>query len=167
MKQAIAGVSPTTLGEVTAMVTWPSMGSTAIGRFLGGLFENKAGIGNVLTVGNIMALVTIPLTMTIYLFRISPLACRRYRLTNKRVVVEKGIPPREERWVELGNFDTIEVVIRPGQEWYPAGDLIFRKGPTETLRLEGVLRPETFRQTCLKAQRAFSGVSNALAAAAV
>ncbi|MBS0211347.1 MAG: PH domain-containing protein [Planctomycetes bacterium] len=165
MKQAIAGVAPPTLGEVTTMVTWPSMASTAIGRFLGGLFQIRFGVGSVLTVGNLLALATIPLTMTIYLVRIFPWFTRRYRLTNKRVVVERGLPPRAERWVELSNFDAIEVVVRPGQEWYPAGDLIFRKGPTETLRLEGVLRPETFRQTCLKAQRAFAGVSQALQSA--
>jgi len=61
-----------------------------------------------------------------------------------------------ERWVELSRFDAIDVIVRPGQAWYPAGDLIFRKGQVETFRLEGVSRPETFRQTCLKAHHGYA-----------
>jgi hypothetical protein len=50
------------------------------------------------------------------------------------------------------------VDVRPGQEWYPAGDLIFKKGQVETFRLPGVSRPESFRQTCLKARQSFDAV---------
>ena len=54
-----------------------------------------------------------------------------------------------------------KVVIRPGQEWYPAGDLIFRKGKIETFQLQGVRRPETFRQTIMKTRDAYVGVKKA------
>ena len=69
----------------------------------------------------------------------------------------------EEASVSLDKFDAIEVVVQPGQDWYPAGDLIFRLGATETFRLAGVSRPESFRQTCLKAQLSHVGVQKALA----
>jgi hypothetical protein len=52
--------------------------------------------------------------------------------------------------------------VRPGQEWYQAGDLIFRKGAVETLRLEGVSRPETFKRTCLKARMGYVGARQAV-----
>ena len=64
--------------------------------------------------------------------------------------------------VSLDSFDAIDVHVLPGQEWYPAGDLVFRKGTVETFRVSGVPRPETFRQTCLKAQRAHASVKQAL-----
>jgi hypothetical protein len=163
MKQAIAGVAPTGLGEVTVMVVWPSMASTEIGRALGQLFMIRLGLGNVLTVGNLIALLTIPITMHLYLIRLLPGIARRYRLTNQRVIVEGTYSGTEERSIGLGEFDAVELVVRPGQEWYPAGDLIFRRGKIEALRLEGVLRPETFRRTLLKSQRAFSGVERAVA----
>ena len=88
-------------------------------------------------------------------------SCRRYRLTNRRVIIEHPFGGGEMQSVSLDRFDTIDIEVLPGQQWYKAGDLIFRKGPTETLRLSGVPRPETFRQTCLKAQRSHAGLEDA------
>jgi hypothetical protein len=88
-----------------------------------------------------------------------PWAIRRYRLTNRRVVIERGINPKVERYVDLDRFDAIDLVVAPGQEWYAAGDLVFRRGPIETLRLSGVSRPESFRQTCLKTRQSYVSVA--------
>ena len=84
-------------------------------------------------------------------------------LTNRRVVVRTGLIPIDERWVGLDRFDTIEIIVRPGQQWYRAGDLVFKLGPIETFHLEGVVRPETFRHTCLSDQLGYGGVRQALA----
>jgi hypothetical protein len=64
----------------------------------------------------------------------------------------------ELKSVALDRFDSIETVVQPGQAWYKAGDLVFRLGQVETFRIAGVPRPETFRQTCLKANMSFVGV---------
>jgi hypothetical protein len=85
------------------------------------------------------------------------LIIRRYTLTNRRVVIQRGLRTVEESWVELDRFDSIEVEVLPGQEWYKAGNLLFRRGQIETFRLDGISRPETFRQTCLKAQMGYIG----------
>ena len=158
MKQAIAGVAPPEFGEVTMMTVWPSIASLPIGRTIGSLCMIRVGLGNVLTVGNLIALAVIPVAIPLYFY--CKLRC--YRLTNLRVIIEKGPSGREERSIGLHEFDEIEVNVLPGQEWYPAGELIFRRGAIETLRLSGVPRPETFRRTCLKAQRSFVGVERAL-----
>ena len=68
---------------------------------------------------------------------------------------------RSEQYVDLDRFDAIDVAVSPGQEWYAAGDLVFRRGAIETLRLPGVSRPESFRQTCLKARQAYVAVASA------
>ncbi len=68
---------------------------------------------------------------------------------------------RETGNVPLDGFDSIEVDVRPGQSWHHAGDLVFRSGATERFRLEGVSRPEAFRQVCLKAHFAYQGVQAA------
>ncbi len=164
MPQAIAGVAPPEVVEVTTMTVWPSMAATPIGQILGRLYSIQIGIGSVLTIGNLIALAAIPLAIPLYMMGRLPFLGRYYRLTNRRVVIERFYPPQEDRWVGLDNFDAIDVEIKPGQEWYPAGDLVFRKGNVETMRLLGVLRPETFRQTCLKSQRSFMGVQRALEA---
>jgi hypothetical protein len=163
MKQAIAGVAPPELSEVTVMTVWPSVGGEPLGRALGRLFCIRAGLGDILTVGNLLALASIPIGLALFAVKLAPWNCWRYRLTNRRVLVERGLHAVVVRAVGLDEFESIDLVVLPGQEWYPAGDLIFRRGPVETLRLTGVLRPETFRQTCLKAQRSYVAVERARA----
>ncbi len=166
MKQAIAGVMPAQLGESTIMMVWPSIAATPLGQFFGRLYGIRAGISFV-TVGNLIALLSIPVMLPLYFLRKWPFSMQRYRLTNRRVLIERGIHGRAEQYVDLDRFDTIEVVILPGQEWYPAGDLVFRRGAIETFRLRGVQRPETFRQTCLKAHQAYVGVRRVMELAGV
>jgi len=182
MKQAISGVVPPETGEATIMNVWPSLAALSGGQFWGRLYGNKSGVtiaGVPLTVGRIVALLSIPLILPvyflmllpcfIYLPKLGPLPmiyvsnpwARRYRLTNRRVIVER-LSGEEDKSVLLEHFDAIDVVVLSGQEWYPAGELVFRKGNVETFRLSGVPRPETFRQTCLKAQRAHASVKKAV-----
>lgn len=182
MKQAISGVVPPELGEVTTMNVWPSLAALGGGRFWGRMYANKSGVtvvGIPVTVGRVIALLSIPLILPVYFLmllpcfiyvpKLGPLPriyvsnpwARRYRLTNRRVIVER-LSGEEEKSVSLDHFDAIDVVVLAGQEWYPAGELIFRKGTVETFRLSGVPRPETFRQTCLKAQRAHASVKKAV-----
>jgi hypothetical protein len=92
--------------------------------------------------------------------------CHRYRLTNRRVIVEDGLGTEQQQFVSLDRFDNIEVRVLPGQEWFPCGDLIFKLGPVETFRLQAVPRAETFQQTCLKAHKSFVGVQQARKAGA-
>ncbi len=168
MKQAIAGVAPTDGAEVTVMTVWPSVASMRlvgfpIGRMLGRLFGIKAGI-YIFTLGNLFCLLSIPLALVLYFKRIGPFVALRYRVTNKRIVVERGLTCQEEKSIELDRFDKVEIEVESGYEWYDAGDLVFRQGEVERFRLEGVSRPEAFRQVCWKSCQAFVGVQDALIA---
>ena len=182
MKQAIAGVAPAEIEEVTVMVVWPSIARYGLGRVMGRLFENQTGM-YVFTVGNFCALACIPLALALYFFRLLPShfgsnihGCF-YKLTNRRVLVlrnEVGMGHKfpwltfkygaEDKGVELDRFDAIEIDVKPGQQWYQAGDLVFYREGVETFRLEGVSRPEAFRQTCMKSHLSYVGVKRALAA---
>jgi hypothetical protein len=162
MKQAIAGVAPPELSEVTVMTVWPSVAGTGLGRLLGRLMAIEAGFW-IVTVGRLFALAAAPLGMMLYFYLRAPGVVRRYRLTNRRVAILAGIRPEVERYVDLDRFDTIEIDVLAGQQWYHAGDLVFRRGDIETFRLQAVPRPETFRQTCLKARMSYVGVRKALA----
>jgi len=177
MKQPIAGVAPTQFNEVTVMTVWPSLSATAFGRFWGRLFAIDAGFpvfGVPLTIGRLFALASIPFMLALYFLMRLPRFpgviigiknpfCWQYRLTNKRVVCENPFGS-ELKGVSLDRFDSIEIVVEPGQAWYKAGDLVFRQGAVETFRIWGVPRPETFRHTCLKARMSFVGVQQAKAA---
>jgi hypothetical protein len=176
MKQAIAGVTPSNVAEKTVMVVWPSICAYPSGRFLGRLYSNKAGF-YVVTVGNLLALASIPHALFLYFYRLATGKC--YKLTNRRIIelattVEAQLTAkfpfispkvtigREVKSVDLDRFDSIEVSIRSGQGWFHAGDLIFKLGNVETFRLDGVSRPDVFRQTCLKSHLAYTGVKQAL-----
>ena len=69
--------------------------------------------------------------------------------------------------IGLDRFDTIDIDCKPGQAWFAAGDLVFKRGDVEAFRLEGVSRPESFRQTCFKSHMSYMGVKQALDRTAV
>jgi hypothetical protein len=164
MRQPIAGVAPPKLGEATIMTVWPSLAATSIGRSLGQLYAIGGG-SPPFTLGHLIALLSIPLVVPLYFHKLVaavlpglPGAAQRYVLTNRRVVIRAGLRPLDVRWVELDRFDSITVVVRPGEAWYHAGDLVFKLGQIETFRLDGVVRPEVFRHICMSARQGYLGV---------
>jgi len=164
MKQAIAGVAPTNFGEVTNMTVWPSHAKFWIAQQLGLLYGIEFPGVYFFRLGYLLALVTIPLSLLLFFVALAPGFVTRYRLTNKRLIVLKGLLAEEDRSVALDGFDRIEIVVPPGMEWYQSGNLVFYNGNTETFRIEAVSRPDTFQQTCLKSHMAFVGVQKAEAA---
>jgi hypothetical protein len=161
MKQAIPGVSPASVTESRIMTVWPSISMYGLARAFGRWYVNRTG-WYVFTLGNFLALALAPLSAKLYLYRVLPFVGERYTLTNRRVIIHRGIPYLERQSVALDRFDSIEIQVRPGQAWYHAGDLVFRQGEVETFRLEAVGRPEGFRQACLKARMAYLGVKKAM-----
>ncbi len=147
--------------ERTVMTVWPSNGAYAPGRWLGGLYAIRTGF-SVFTVGNALAVLSIPLAIAIYCWRLLPYAGTRYRITDRRIVVQRGLLSVDERAVDLDGFDTIAIDVRPGQAWYNAGDLVFLSQEKETLRLPGVSRPEVFRSICLESHQAAVEIKKAM-----
>jgi hypothetical protein len=161
--QAITGVSPAQTRETTVMTVWPSNAAHPVGRMLGQLYSIRFPDIYIFRLGNLIALLSIPIALVLFFMRVLPVTGRRYTLTNRRLVVYSGLLIKEDRSVELDHFDSVQVVVQPGQAWYDAGDLVFFHGKTETFRLEGVSRPESFRQACLKSHAAFVGVKKSQA----
>ena len=128
---------------------WPTIGANLVGRWVGALCGLRLGYG-FFTLGKLMALATIPISFTVFCWQLMPWVCRRYALTNRRILIQKGLSAVEGRSLDIDAFDAIEVVVLPGQAWLHAGDVVFRRGAEEVFRLAGVSRPEVFRQVCLK-----------------
>ena len=161
MKQAISGVAPAEQNDSTVMEVWPSLAIYPAGRTIGSLCEITWPNVYIFRLGHLFALAVIPVALTLYFLRVAPWLGIRYTLTNRKIAVGRGIIPAEERAVELGDFDAIEVEVQPGQPWYDSGDLVFTKAGNEVFRLVAVSRPEGFRQNCLKTQMAYIGVRDA------
>lgn len=144
------------------MTVWPSVAKFGLGRWLGTLFAITWPGVYIFRLGNLIALLSIPIALVLFFLRIAPGIGIRYRLTNRRIIVERGLTGVEDKAVDLDRFDAISIEVLPGQAWYDAGDLIFKLGNVETFRLEGVSRPAAFRETCLKSHMAHAGVKRAL-----
>ncbi len=145
---------PPEVTEVTCKVVWPTIGATRAGRLVGRLAAVRFGVGEFFTLGKLLAVASIPLSLAVFAWQLMPFVCRRYALTNRRIIIRKGLMPIDERWLSLDEFDSIEVESLPGQHWLHAGELIFKRAGAEALRLSGVSRPEVFRHVCLTAQSA-------------
>lgn len=158
MNQPITGVTPSELAEVTCKVVWPTIGATWVGRLVGRLAAVRLGLGDFFTLGKLLAVASIPLSVAVFGWQLMPCVCRRYTLTNRRIIIRKGLMGVDGRWISLDEFDSIDIEVLPGQDWLHAGDLAFRHGETEILRLSGVSRPESFRHTCLAARTALVSV---------
>jgi hypothetical protein len=154
----IAGVMPAETKETLIMTVWPSNAAWGLGRILGGLYALRFPDVYIFRIGNLIALASIPIALVIYLSKVLPFIAIRYSLTNRRVVVQRGLQAKDDKSVDLDRFDSVQVDVLPGQAWYNAGDLVFKLGNVETFRLNGVSRPEAFRQTIMKAHMVQAGV---------
>ncbi len=156
MKQAIPGLSLSSQKESTALIVWPSVSATSVGKFLGRLYNSKAGV-SLFNLGNLFVLLSIPIAVPLYLWNVLPVVGTRYRLTNRHVNVERGIQGEMERQIALDEFEQIEVRQQPGQAWFRSADLVFLKGKQEVFYLPGVPYPEGFRAACQKAAITYRG----------
>jgi hypothetical protein len=147
--------------ELTAMVVWPTVGAMPLGRWMGRLCGSRVGV-SAFTLGKLWAVAMIPLSLTLFGWMLLPVVARRYRLTNRRIVVEKGLSAAEGPSIELDAFDGAHVEVLAGQEWLQCGEIVFSRDGVEVFRLSGVSRPEVFLAVCLKGRAALMSVREVL-----
>jgi len=157
-----AEIAAAELPETATMTVWPTIAATAPGRLVGRWSALEIGPGKFFTLGKLLALVSIPVSLAVFVWQLLPYFCRRYALTNRRIIVRKGLMPVDEHWIGLDEFDTVDIEVLPGQRWLHAGELVFKRGDREMLRLSGVSRPEVFRHVCQTAQNALVSVRDAV-----
>jgi len=149
-------------GERLSKVVWPTIGATQCGCFVGRLCAVRQGLGTFFTLGKLFAIGTIPVSLGVFAWQLMPGVIRRYCLTNRRILVQKGLSRVEERSIALDEFDRIEIQVLPGQEWLRTGEMLFLRDGREVFRLSGVPRPETFREVCLKQKSTLSAAAQVL-----
>src|SRR4029453_19634632 len=89
--QPIAGVVPPELKETTVMAVWPAVARYSLGRTLGTLFAITWPDIYIFRLGNLIALASIPVALVLFFMRVAPFIGIRYRLTNRRIIVERGL----------------------------------------------------------------------------
>lgn len=157
-----AQIENSQLDEVPAITVWPSISAFAPGRWVGRMCAVQAGFGDFFTLGKLLAVATIPVTLVLYFWRVAPHAARRYTLTDRRVIIRQGLAGAEGPSIGLLEFDSIDLEVRPGQQFLRSADVVFRSAGKTVFRLAGVQNPETFRQVCLKARLSLASVAEVL-----
>jgi hypothetical protein len=161
MIQTSIGTGPAAMREATVMTVWPSIALYPSGRWLGRMYDLRWPDWHIVRLGHLAALLSIPWALVLYLLRVAPRTGIRYTLTNRRISIRRGLQAVESAAIALSDFDTIDIVVEPGQAWFQAGDLAFCQEGREVFRLAAVPRPEAFRQVCLKTRVARVAVDRA------
>jgi hypothetical protein len=156
-----SGVETMKTAEVPMKTVWPTIGRTPVGRLVGVLCGSRVGSG-FWTLGRLWAVAMIPLGLVCFAWQFAPYVARRYRVTNRRILILLGLTAEPGPAIGLDEFDAIDIDVLPGHDWLHSGDLVFRREAREVFRLPGVSRPEVFREVCRKAQMAMTSVGKVL-----
>jgi hypothetical protein len=139
--QAITGVMPPLLGEATIRVAWPALSA----------YPAVAGLGRWLICSIVLAPLGWVLMLPFYFFKILPFRARRYALTNRRVMIQRGLKPQMTQEVVLADIDDVRIVRDANSIFFRSGDLeIISKGNVK-LRLPGVPEPDSFKHAIINA----------------
>lgn len=145
-QQAVTGLVPPQIGEALIREAWPSVAAA----------PGAARLGETLTRTRILAPLAWLLLAPIYFGKILPFIAKRYTLTNKRLMIRRGLKPRPATQIDLADIE--DVRLQPGSysHFYRAGTLeIISKGQV-AFRLRGVPEPESFRRAILNACKAWA-----------
>jgi hypothetical protein len=144
--QAVTGVVPPQLGEGRIREAWPSLLGVAPG---------PAALGKKLVQSWFLTPVGWLVLAPLFALKFAPFVCKRYTLTNRRLMIRKGLKPVAVSEVPLDQID--EVRLDPAQvdPFFVSGTLeIVSKGQV-VLTLPGVPEPEGFRHAIINAVKAW------------
>ncbi len=144
-RQAITGLIPPQLDEALIRQVWPSVAASS----------GIASLGQLLTKTIILAPLGWIIMALPYFLKVLPGMARRYTLTNRRVMIQRGIKPTPVDQVALSEIDDVRIREGSFNPFFRAATLeIFSKG-NMALTLPGVPEPESFRQSIINACKAW------------
>jgi hypothetical protein len=145
--QPVTGVTPPQIAEARIREVWPSVASAPA----------IAGMGRMLTNSFVLAPLGWLIMSVVYFGKLLPFVMRRYRLTNRRVLIRNGWGwgGKISGEVALKDIDDVRVVTDGNSEFFRAGNLEILSGGKVALTLNGIPEPESFRQLILNARNAW------------
>jgi hypothetical protein len=143
-RQAIAGVMAPQLDEAMIREVWPSVVAYKGGHAAAWLTTSGFGIP-----------VGLPMLGYLLARKFLPFVCKRYTLTNRRLMIRRGLKPSPAQGVALSEIDDVRLLPGSLHPFYRSADLeVLSKGQV-ALRLPGVPDPESFRHSILNAVKAW------------
>jgi hypothetical protein len=140
-QQAVTGVVPPQTAEAVIRTAWPAVTTAA----------PVAALGKAMMRTIVLAPVAWMMLAPFYFKKILPFVAKRYTLTNRRLMIQRGLKPKPSREVLLAEIDEVRIPPESVDKFYRAGTLeIVSKGEVR-MRLRGVPEPEAFRHAVLNA----------------
>jgi hypothetical protein len=173
-RQAVSGLTPPQVGEAVIREVRPGVkaflggGPANLGRLLLGLPSVVAGklpsvpvVTAVLwpIVWTVLALPLLPLAWLMllpgFVMKFHPFICRRYTLTNRRLMIQRGLKPRPIQEIALADIDDVRLEKDTFDEFFLSANLdVISKGQV-SLKLAAAPEPESLRLAILNAVRAW------------
>jgi hypothetical protein len=145
-RQAVAGLMPPQLSEALIREVWPSVTASSAG-----LSKLAAGLIRTVVLAPLGWLLLAPPFGKVFM----PFLWRRYTLTNRRLLIRKGVRLNAAQELPLAEIDDVRLVPDSVDAFYRSGDLeVLSKGQV-AMTLRGVPEPESFRHAILNAIRAW------------
>ena len=147
-QQVVTGLVPPQVGEALIRQEWPSVAATPAVAGLGRAVMSRPYL-------RVLAPLTWLLMAPLYFVKILPFLAKRYTLTNRRLMIQRGLKPRPTHEVALADIDEVRLRTDANSAFYRAGTLeILSKGQV-VLTLPGVPEPESFRHAIVNAYKAW------------
>jgi hypothetical protein len=147
-RQAVAGLMPPQLGEAMIREVWPTVLDVQ-----GGLASLASKLMRTAFLAPLGWLLLAPL----FAKKFAPMICKRYTLTNRRLMIQRGWKPAPTHEVALKDIDDVRLDTASYDTFYRSGNLDVTSGGKVALKLTGVPEPESFRHAIVNAVRAWGG----------
>jgi hypothetical protein len=143
--QIVPGLVPPQLDEAVIRTVWPSVAA----------FPGPASLGRVLMRSVVLAPLGWLLLAPLYFLKVLPGFGRRFVLTNRRVMFQKGLRFQPVEQISLADIDEIRVQPDANSDFYRTANLEIVSKDRVALVLRGVPGPEAFRHAILNACKAW------------
>jgi hypothetical protein len=145
-RQAVAGLMPPQLGEALIREAWPTVLEASAGA---------AHLAEKLIKTVVLAPLGWLLLLPLFGKRLLPGLSKRYTLTNRRLMIQRGLRPSPSQEVALADIDEVRLAPDSFNRFYLSGTLeVISKGQV-ALTLPGVPEPEGFRHAVVNAVKAW------------
>jgi hypothetical protein len=145
-RQAVTGVVPPEIGEAIIREIRPTVlaGGAAVPN-LAKMFMHSI----------VLAPLGWLLLAPLFSKKLLPFVCERYTLTNRRLMIQRGLKPAPVKEVALRDIDDVRIVDSTRDSFYLSGTLEVLSAGKVILTLPGVPEPEGFRRTIRSAVSAW------------
>ena len=146
-QQAVTGVVPPQDDEALIRTVWPTVA----------VYSGPAALGRILTNTIILAPLAWLLLAGPYALRLLPFFARRYTLTNRRLIIQKGWKQTPEREISLAeiDIDQVRVVEDSNSHFYRSANIEVGSKGRAVMTLKAVPSAESFRQAIINACKAW------------